>query len=284
MPARDHKRPAVSEDEPSSLHYELPGLLERITNGFSKMGKNVNDISVDDLAPIDEFHLGGPKATDGLIDLLGVESTAHVLDAGCGLGGPARRLARSTGCKVTGIDLSREYCTVGNHLTAATGLGSKVHLEIGDVTELSRYEDHSFDGAWTLHVGMNVADKEAFYSEVFRVLKPNSSFLLYDVLEGPATGDIHYPVPWARDASSSFLVSRDRLEPLLQSVGFQVAGIQNKTASALELISRNTAANTQPALGLHLVLGPVVKEALPNLKQNLQESRVELMQFECRKV
>jgi ubiquinone/menaquinone biosynthesis C-methylase UbiE len=64
------------------------------------------------------------------------------------------------------------------------------------------FPDRSFDGAYMLHVGMNIEDKEKLASEVARVLRPGSVFGIYDVMRtGP--GELAYPVPWAaRDLSS----------------------------------------------------------------------------------
>ena len=99
-------------------HYASPGLLERIVQGLEAIGKSPATLNLNDLAAVDEFHLRGPEATQELIEILDVGVDSHVLDVGSGLGGPARRLANATGCRVTGVDLSEDYCSAGNTLTA----------------------------------------------------------------------------------------------------------------------------------------------------------------------
>ena len=74
-------------------HYAAPGLLPRITQGLAALGLTPGSVRLDDLATLDEFHMRGAAATAELIELLGVDPSAHVLDVGSGLGGPARRLA-----------------------------------------------------------------------------------------------------------------------------------------------------------------------------------------------
>ncbi len=114
-------------------HYASPGLHERIVQGLEAIGKSPASVDLDDLAAVDEFHLRGPEATQELIEILDVGADSHVLDVGSGLGGPARRLAKTTGCRVTGVDLSEDYCAFGNELTGSDGMGfqsgNKVNLE-----------------------------------------------------------------------------------------------------------------------------------------------------------
>ncbi len=130
-------------------HYASPGLYERIVQGLEAIGKSPAAVDLDDLAALDEFHLRGPAATRELIEILDVGADSHVLDVGSGLGGPARRLAKVTGCRVTGVDLSEDYCAVGNKLTEWLGLSERVRLEPGDATRLDRFAPSSFDAAWT---------------------------------------------------------------------------------------------------------------------------------------
>ena len=71
--------------------------LPRSAAGSSSLGKTIDSVTVDDLGPVDEFHTGGRQASEHFIDQLGVTPDMHILDIGCGLGGPARFVASSTG-------------------------------------------------------------------------------------------------------------------------------------------------------------------------------------------
>ncbi len=264
-------------------HYASPGLIDRIENGLAKLGKSTTTLTIDDLAPVDEFHVRGAAATAELIQLLAPTPGMQVLDLGSGLGGPARRLARATGCAVTGVDLSADYCAAGTALTAWCGLSDLVHLQPGDVTDLAALADASFDAAWTIHVGMNIADKEAFYRAVQRVLKPGAAFLIYDVFSATDQA-IHFPVPWAKTAESSFLATIDEALLYLTQAGFAQLTVHDKTDAGLAFLERSISQRAQPAtqqvapppLGLHVVVGPIFRTMIQSLHRNFAEHRVQL--------
>jgi len=79
-------------------------------------GKSTDTVTIDDLAPVDEFHIGGRRASEDFLDQLAFSTQTKVLDVGCGLGGPARFVANRYGSQVTGIDLTAEYVETGNTL------------------------------------------------------------------------------------------------------------------------------------------------------------------------
>lgn len=258
-------------------HYASPGLRERIVKGLESIGKSPASVELDDLAALDEFHLRGPAATRELIEILDVGADSHVLDVGSGLGGPARRLAKATGCRVTGIDLSEDYCAVGNELTTWLGLSERVRLESGDATKLERFAPSPFDAAWSIHVGMNVEDKRSLYASVARVVKPGAPFVLFDILSAGA-GDPQYPAPWAATPEQSFLATADEMSAHLERAGFSIPEFKDQTSQALAFIDETIAQTEKlggpPPLGLQLVLGPAFKEIIAGLRLNLAEGRL----------
>lgn len=266
-------------------HYRSPGLLARIENGLSSMGKVRAEVGLDDLAPVDEFHVRGPLATAELIGLLGVTPDMLVLDAGCGLGGPARRLARTTGCKVTGIDLSEDYCSVGATLNRWTGLDRQVRFVVGDATDLSRFQAESFDAAWTIHAAMNIAGKSGFYGGIARALKPGARFVIYDILT-TCRQDLHFPVPWAIDGSASFLSTADELRTELSAAGLQNIELRDRTSECCEFLEqglKRLAAQEPPPLGLHLLFGPRFRDMFGNLARNFLSGRIAAAVVTCSK-
>ena len=151
-------------------HYGSGGLMERIERGLADSGVDPERVTVDDLAPVDQFHSRGREATMEIAALMNPTKEDVVLDVGCGLGGTARFLAHNYGCEVRGIDMTAEYVDVGRSLCERVGLDDMIGLEQGSATELP-YDDESFDHVTTEHVQMNIADKARFYSEIARVLK-----------------------------------------------------------------------------------------------------------------
>jgi cyclopropane fatty-acyl-phospholipid synthase-like methyltransferase len=81
---------------------------------------------VEDLAPVDHFHARGFPATVELADQLPIQQHHHLLDIGCGLGGPARYFTVRFNCRVTGIDITPAFAAAGNRLTALVGLEHRV--------------------------------------------------------------------------------------------------------------------------------------------------------------
>src|SRR5512143_3078137 len=90
-------------------------------------------------APVEER-----AATLELARAAGLDATKRVLDVGCGVGGTSRCLAREFGCRVTGIDLTDDYCRAAAMLTARIGLAHLADYRQGDATDLP-FDDRQFD-------------------------------------------------------------------------------------------------------------------------------------------
>lgn len=267
-------------NEAIQTHYGRPDLAEVILAALEDAGADIQRLSLEQLAPIDEFHIRGRAATLELAQAAGLRSTMRVLDIGSGIGGTARCLAKEFGCRVTGIDLTDEYCRVAAMLTAKVGLDGLVDYRQGDATNLP-FADNEFDVVWTEHVAMNIPDKRRFYSEMHRVLKPGGTLAIYDVLAGPS-GPVLFPVPWARTPETSFLVSPEQLRDLLQDSGFTVSDWQDTTAQAREWfvkLAERIRREGFPALGFHLLMGSDFRAMAQNQGRNLEEGRISLGQI-----
>lgn len=207
-------------NETVQVHYTRSGLGSLILAALEEAGKDLNRLTPEDLAPIDEFHIRGRAATLELARTARVDSTKRVLDVGSGIGGTSRCLAREFGCSVTSIDLTEEYCSAAAMLSERIGLAELVDYRQGDATSLP-FPDASFDIVWTEHAAMNIPDKPRLYKEMYRVLKPGGTLAIYDILAGPS-GPVLFPVPWARTPTASFLVTPDELRSLLDEAGFNI--------------------------------------------------------------
>src|SRR5215469_855714 len=114
---------------------------------------------------------------------MNLNTDSHVVDIGSGLGGPARTVAETYGCQVTGIDLTQAFCNAATAMSEWVGLGKRVSFKQGDATNLP-FDNKKFDAAMTIHVAMNIAAKDKMYMEAQRVVKPGDIFAAYDVLQG----------------------------------------------------------------------------------------------------
>jgi MPBQ/MSBQ methyltransferase len=238
-------------------HYNVTGLGTLILDALKRSGTNLEALTPIDLAPVDEFHLGGRAATEHVIGMMELPAGASVLDVGSGLGGVARYLASECGCRVAGIDLTPEYVQVAQMLTERTGLADKVSFHIGSALDLP-WPAANFDAAVTIHVAMNIADRPRLYAEVARVIRPGGVFAIYDVMKGPKEGML-FPVPWSETEETSFLVTPAEMRKLLKQAGFEITHEEDRREIALEhhrqRLAKLSAAGGPPALGAQLLQG-----------------------------
>ena len=130
-----------------SKHYTHGNLVATIRSGLGSLGKTVNSVTVDDLAPVDEFHIGGRQASEDFLSQLNLAPENHVLDVGCGLGGAAGFVASRYGCQVTGIDLTPEYVETAKVVCGWVGLDSRISLHQGSALAMPRNRDRVVDEA-----------------------------------------------------------------------------------------------------------------------------------------
>ena len=162
-------------------HYRATGLTERLKTALAVFGPEDQRLVPKQLAGLDQFHTRGIVATAELAKLAGITADMAVLDIGSGVGGPARLLAATCGCRVTGVDLSEPFVDAARYLTARTGQSGQVAFETGDALNLP-FDAGRFDAVLLQHVAMNIADRTRLYREIRRVLKPGGRFATYDVV------------------------------------------------------------------------------------------------------
>ncbi|MBI5617913.1 MAG: methyltransferase domain-containing protein [Gammaproteobacteria bacterium] len=260
-------------------HYTVTDLGQRILDTLTRAGRDPSRITAEDLAPIDEFHIRGRAATLDLARAAQLDRAMTVLDVGSGLGGPARTLASEYGCRVTGIDLTDEYCRAARMLSELLGLGELLQFQQGDALDLP-FPAASFDAVWTEHVAMNIADKARLYAEMFRVLKPGGTLAIYDILSGP-TAPVHFPVPWARTPETSFLASPEELRTHLTDVGFGVTDWVDSTETGkawFVALAERIRRVGLPPLSFALLMGDDFPAMAENQRRNLEEGRIVVAQ------
>lgn len=265
-------------------HWGRGDVYALILSALEKASKSLDKLTVEDLAPVDHFHARGFPATVELGDRLPIQSGYHILDIGCGLGGPARYLAQRFHCSVSGIDITPPFVVAANKLTTLLGMEDRVTIEHGDAYRLP-YADAVFDGAYTQHVTMNVADRPRFFAEAWRVLKPGAFFALTEHGLGPA-GNPHYPLPWSEDGSGAYLASPSETRAFMESAGFVDIAVEDTGAKYLAAYKKAmelAAQGALPPLGVHILMGQSAPQKTRNAARNIEEGRTHPVQVVCRK-
>ncbi|MEZ0580534.1 class I SAM-dependent methyltransferase [Nocardioides sp. MH1] len=269
--------------DPVSRFYSGPGgLVAAIGSALDASGADRSALRPADLAPVDEFHIRGRSATLEIVEALAVDAGSQVVDLGSGLGGPARTVAEVVGCTVTGVDLTPEFCEVATALSDWTGMSDLTRFHVGDATA-THLPDAAADAALTIHVAMNIADKEALYAEAFRVVRPGGRFVVYDVLQGEG-GEVRYPVPWAHDTSTSFLATPQEMRALLPAAGFEVVSETDSSDESLRWFQELRARSQQqgpPPVTFATFLGDSFAQMAANQVTNLAERRIRTVMFAC---
>ncbi len=260
-----------------AAHYGQSGLLDAIDDGLERSGVDPNAPSIEDLAPVDEFHTAGRTTTLQALAMTPIEAGMHVLDAGCGIGGTARCLAKEKGCRVTGIDLTSEYVSVARALTERTSLADACEFHEGSVLDMP-FADGAFDAGVSFHVAMNIEDRASFYGELARVLRRGAPLCLFDVMKGPTPG-MRYPVPWAEIEDNSFLKTPDETGDLVRRAGFEPVARTSLRAFAIdffrEAFAKDAESDGPPPLGLHLLTGANAPDKFSNYADALNEHQID---------
>ena len=255
-------------------HYRATGLIERLKTALIALGPEDQRLTPQQLGTLDQFHTRGLAATAELAKLAGITAGLSVLDVGSGVGGPARFLAATYGCRVTGVDLSEPFVDAARYLTERTGQNGQVSFQTASALELP-FDDGRFHVVLLQHVAMNIADRAQLYREIRRVLQSSGRFATFDVVL--SSGEPHYPVPWARTPATSFLLTAAATREAIEPAGFRALAWQDDTEMAKAWFAQMRAAGPPPSPNLGVVMGPDFAQLAANLGRNLVEGRLGIL-------
>jgi sarcosine/dimethylglycine N-methyltransferase len=255
-------------------HYRATGLTERLKTALTAFGPDEQRLTSQQLASLDQFHTRGLAATTELAKLAGITADMSVLDVGSGLGGPARFIAGTYGCQVTGVDLSEPFRDAARYLTQRTGQSERVSFQTASALDLP-FDDGHFDVVLLQHVAMNISDRARLYREIRRVLKSGGRFAIYDVVLN--SSDPLYPVPWARTPATSFLLTAAATREAIEPAGFRTLAWQDDSEAANAWFAQLRASGPPPSPNLGVVMGPDFAQLAANLGRNLMEGRLGIL-------
>jgi len=272
----------MSNESALNRHYGDDILEERVETVLKSEGLDRYDLTWTDLARFDQFHVGGAEMSRALAEAAGVRKDDDVLDIGSGLGGPARMLAATYGCHVTGLDLNPAYARIATNLSARAQLADRTTFVESNALAMP-FADGTFTLAWTQHAAMNIADKSGLYREIHRVLKPGGRLAIHDVVLGNGK-PLEFPLPWSPTAELSAVVSPETLRAELQGAGFAEVMWRDMTGDAKAFfasIQRPEADSGQGApapANLTALIGPQFAPLLANMARHIMDGRLAVIQ------
>ncbi|KOV82542.1 methyltransferase domain-containing protein [Nocardia sp. NRRL S-836] len=168
--------------------------VRNVYDGFGRVyrsvwGPNIHYGYWEDDADDSSVEVATDRLTDLMISGLAAQPGQRVLDIGCGIGHPARRLVRTAGVHVVGISISHLQVQQANEDAAAAGLGDKATFQFADAMDLP-FPDASFDAAWAFESMWHMPDRGRVLAETARVLRPGGRLVVADVVQRePITPD-----------------------------------------------------------------------------------------------
>jgi sarcosine/dimethylglycine N-methyltransferase len=260
--------------------YSTGASRQAIEQALVAAGKDLGHLRPADLALLEDFHTMGRIATAQLAELAQITPGDEVLDAGSGIGGTARYVAGRSGCHVTAVDLTEEYCQTARWLNQLAGLDDLISVRQGSVTDLP-FEDAAFTLVFSQHVQMNVADKALLYAEARRVLADGGRLAIWDIAAGEG-GEPDFPVPWADRPEYSHLTTSDRLRTAIGTSGFEIEQWNDLTGEAAVMMQAVLAWPPSP-IGLQAFV-PDFETKANNLTAALADGRLRAIQGVARAV
>jgi len=265
----------TNSSDPVRRRYARSDLLDRIARFLGERGVDPEHPAYQDFLPFDQLHGRGIQATREHIERAGINSSMHVLDLGCGVGGCSRVIRAKCGCRVTGIDLTPEYIELARELTRRSGMADRIEFQQADALHLP-FAEGTFDHVWCHNVTMNIQDKRKFASEVARVLKRGGRFSCSEFGQGPGGAPI-FLLPWATDVSASFLVTPEVMRQALEEGGLQIIEEVDLTEAYLAF-SREVRARAErgepPLNANYVVMGDEFGQCISNAGKCVMEKRL----------
>jgi len=266
-------------DKTVERHYGRPGIYQTIVNALKLHGVDTDRLQPEDLSPIDEIHIRGREGTVELADRISWPPGSRVLDVGCGIGGSSRYLARRFNCNVIGVDLTQEYITAAQELSTLAGFNGELRFHQASALELP-FPSGSFDIVWTQHVQMNIEEKQQFYSEMARVLRPGGHLLFHDIFR---VSDVepYYPLPWASNPSYSFLATPATARTIVERLGLKIIQWEDTTERSVQWLDRmeiRMRESNGKTLSPLVIIGDDARPAFVNIKRSLIDNRLRILQ------
>lgn len=233
------------------------------------------------LAPLDQLHIGGIKASERLLRHLDPTRHHRILDIGSGAGGLMRQ-ASAMGFSMIGLDITHRFNRLNQGLNDRFAGPVSNPIITGDAHHLP-FADQTLDLVLFQHSFLNMPDNLRVLSECRRVVKPGGALLMHEVVCGEQPEQMQFPVPWAEDATHSHLVEASVLKQQLQQAGFVNVQLDDWSDEALawrhrQLQKEESGHASRAVLSPAMILGSRFAAMGRNLVANLQSHAIRVVE------
>ena len=264
-----------SVDKHYSQSLQLDEILKRLNEAYP------NGPDIYQLAPIDQLHIGGIKASEKLVKRLHELKATKVLDIGSGLGGLLRLCSRQHQADYVSVDITHELSDINQRLNQLSKTTHASMIVTGNGQHLP-FADQSFDLIIMQHSLLNMPDKHAALSECKRVLSAEGHLVLHEVLTGKNPDQMQFPVPWASTSELSHLISSAEIRELISSASMNIQSIEDWSAEALSWRARQTNKQQKthaPVVTPGMILGADFALMGKNVQRNLESGAIEIAEI-----
>ncbi len=195
------------------------------------------------------------------LGLLEIDATSSVLDVACGSGGPALFMARTTGCRVVGVDIHEAGVAAANEAAAQARLADRAAFQVHDAREPFPFEDGAFDAVISIDSVNHLFDRGTVFAEWHRMLRPGGRLLYTDavVVTGPLLRD---EVIARSPSMGAFVFTPEGHDlPLLRAAGFVDIEVEDVTENIAGVTGRWHEVRERLARELDEVDGPEANAA-----------------------
>jgi SAM-dependent methyltransferase len=191
---------------------------------------------------------------DRFLEWLDLSSEKTLLDVACGAGGPALRIAATTGCSAVGIDVNEQAVATASSLAAQRGLTERAGFRSIDATGPLPFSDASFDAITCIDAINHFSDRPRVIAEWARLLKPGGRLLFTDpiTLTGPLT---NAEVAVRSSAGSYLFVPLGYNECVIEQRGLQLLVSEDVTANMAKVAEARHAARASRSVALREIEG-----------------------------
>lgn len=234
------------------------------------------------LAPLDQLHIGGIKASARLLRHLDPEQHRRILDIGSGAGGLMRQAAE-LGFSMIGLDITHAFNRLNRGLNRCLVHEVSNPILTADAHHLP-FADQSIDLILFQHSFLNMPDNARVLAECLRVLRPGGQLVMHEVVVGPHPEHMRFPVPWAEDATHSHLLPAEELQQQLDQAGFGRIAMDDWSEEALcwrhrQQDKERSGQAARAALSPALILGERFKAMGENLVFNLEHQAIHVVEI-----